>query len=296
MKFERTIINPNEGEVKDMPVVEVPVAEVPVEKPVIEDAVPVAAVAEETVPEVKEKAEEIAEEISVAKPLEDKEPKEESVKESLEDKYKIPEFEPKVARAGVSYFTRVCNKTESTVSINAQDVKKVEAVDEVPASANVVDGVNLVGDRGDRAPEVEEQLKSVAEPAKGEEIPTQTATAVVTSEEGVKEEVSTEPDNNVSGGADKVEEADEATEEPVEEKVSTESEVTDEVTEEVKEPISEKVEEEKTEECGAELSKEAWDKFVDNVIVPTLATCIDRFKNYLVTVIAKDLKDSGPTK
>ena len=42
------------------------------------------------------------------------------------------------------------------------------------------------------------------------------------------------------------------------------------------------------------LSNEAWNKFVDNVIVPTLVTCTEKTIEYIKTVLSNDLKNLKP--
>ena len=40
------------------------------------------------------------------------------------------------------------------------------------------------------------------------------------------------------------------------------------------------------------FNKIAWDKFVDNVIVPTLCTCIEKTKDFVKSTLSEDLKNS----
>lgn len=88
---------------------------------------------------------------------------------SLEEKYKIPEFTPHV-RPDVG---------EKVLKVNGEDVKGVEGVDEVPEGEDVLDGLEI---DGDVSHEVQEQLDALTS-VKDEEILTQNVTLLETADE-----------------------------------------------------------------------------------------------------------------
>lgn len=164
-----------------------------------------------------------------------------TVEETLEERYAIPQFEPKIGAAKIH--DEFPKSTE--VKLAAEDIKHIEGATEIPEDAEVVDGVEIVGDL---APEVEQELTELTS-VLGDEIPTQPTTAV-------------EGEHTVED----------------EREGSTESAI----------PRGE----------AQGVFADVWGKFVDNVIVPTLITCLDKVvsktKDYILNVVAPDLKKNNP--
>lgn len=273
MKFERNNLNLTknvEPRVEPTPVEEAPadlnIAETTPEVPVTE------VVVETPVADVEET------------PTAVEEVKTEPTQESLAEKFKIPEFDPKAfPKAPQGIFTRVnppqpalpVTETPTEVKVNAEDIKGIDLVDEVPEGEPVVDGAEIVGEL---APEVEEKLEADLAVAK-EELAAQPAPI---------------PETHVPEWTGNCENC------GAPEHLCTCEETL------IEEPVSAPVEEEKAAEPTPEpqpkeapkadepTKQDAWDKFVDFVIVPTLLTCLDRTKDYIQTVLSDDLKKNNP--
>lgn len=262
MKFERNNLNANK-------VASVLVEETPVLAPEnITEPAPV----EETPIEVAEVSTPVVEEVvqPVVAPVEAPTPE---PAQTIEEKYKIPEFEPKVRPNG---FTRVQTAPAPTPipTVAAEDVKSVEAVDEVPAGEPVQEGVEIVGDL---APEVQEQLDALSSAPVEEPAP-----EVPQSAEVVPEAVPEWTGNCEQCGA-------------LEHLCTCDAPIPDAP------PVEEAPEPTPTEETASDVDQTeeptaavAWKKFVDFVIIPTLMTCIDKFKEYITDVLSADLKKSNP--
>lgn len=249
------------------------------------ETVPEAPVAEPT-PEVTAPAVETPVAAVEETPTAVEEAKTAPAQESLAEKFKIPEFDPKAfPKAPQGIFTRVHHTpptvaptppVEEVVQVKGEDVKSIDLVDEVPEGEPVVDGVEIVGDL---PPEVEEKLEADLSVA--------------------QEEVAVDPAPTLeppavewTGNCEKCgapehfctcnEVPEEAPAAPVEEEKPADP---------IPEP--EKAEEPK-EEATTSAEQFAWDKFIDFVIVPTLLTCLDRAKDYITTVLADDLKKNNP--
>lgn len=273
MKFERNNLNFTK---KVEPQVEpTPVEEAPADLNIAENTPEVTvteAVVETTVAAVEETPT-VAEEV-----------KTEPTQESLTEKFKIPEFDPKAfPKAPQGIFTRVnppqpaptVPETHVEVKINTEAIKGIDLVDEVPEGESVVDGVEMVGEH---APRVEEKLEADLVVAK-EELAAQHAP------------IPSPPVPEGTGKCDKC---------GAPEHLCTREETP------IEEPAPAPVEEEKVADTTTEpqpegatktdepTKQDAWDKFVDFVIVPTLLTCIDRAKDYIQTVLSYDLKKNNP--
>lgn len=282
MKFERNNLNlvrkieeqSAQAAVEETPAV-IDTTETVPEVPVAEPAPEVTAPAVETPVAAVEETPTAVEEAKTA-----------PAQESLAEKFKIPEFDPKAfPKAPQGIFTRVhqtpptvapAPPVEEVVQVKGEDVKSIDLVDEVPEGEPVVDGVEIVGDL---PPEVEEKLEADLSVA--------------------QEEVAVDPAPTLeppavewTGNCEKCgapehfctcnEVPEEAPAAPVEEEKPADP---------IPEP--EKAEEPK-EEATTSAKQFAWDKFIDFVIVPTLLTCLDRAKDYITTVLADDLKKNNP--
>lgn len=206
--------------------------------------------------------------------------------ESLSEKFKIPEFDPKAfPKAPQGIFIRVPQTTpvvapapplEEAVQVKGEDVKSIDLVDEVPEGEHVVDGVEIVGDLSSEVEEkLEDDLSVAHEKVAADPTPTPEPFAVERTGEyekcGSSEHLCT--CNEVPEEAPVVHAEKEKPAEPI--------------------PGLEK-EEEPKEDATTVAMRLAWDKFIDFVIVPTLLTCLDRAKDYITTVLADDLKKNNP--
>lgn len=280
MLFERKNISPLENEkqvnevleevvdtVGDVKEVAVDVHEEVAEKV---DVTPTEEVVEDVVNDPVEDVVEAKEAESVVTP---------TPKSALEEKYAIPEFEPK---QGAAYFKRVV-KPDIQVKLNddivketkidAKDVKSIECVDEVPDDVEVLDGVELVGELDES---VEVKINDGVSVSL-DDFPTEPLKSPDTVEKEVVAEKVVE-----EGKEDKVEEKE--VDVPDDEPsfiISDELANADEVTNKPKKEESEDF-------------KKTWEKFVDNVIIPTLVSGLDRLKDYVKTDVAEDLKKCSP--
>lgn len=217
-------------------------------------------------------------------PIVEEDVKVEPRQEALAEKFKIPEFDPSAfPKAPQSIFTRVnppqpalpVTETPTDVKVNAEDIKGIDLVDEVPEGEPVVDGVEIVGEL---APEVEEKLEADLAVAK-EELAAQPAPIPET------------PVPEWTGYCEKCgapEHLCTCEETPIEEPAPAPVE-----EEKVAEPTPEPQPEEAP-KADEPTKQGTWDKLVDLVIVPTLLTCLDRAKDYIQTVLSDDLKKNTP--
>lgn len=276
MKFERNNLNLVK---KVEPQVEpTPVEEAPADLNITETApeVPVTETVAETPVAAVEETPTAAEEV-----------KTEPMQESLAERFKIPEFDPKAfPKAPQGIFTRVnppqhvapaapVPEAPVEVKIDAEDVKGIDLADEVPEGEPVVDGVEIVGEL---APEVEEKLEADLAVAK-EELAAQPAPIPET------------PVTEWTGNCEKCgapEHLCACEETPIEEPAPAPVE-----EEKVAEPTPEPQPEEAP-KADEPTKQDARDKFVDFVIVPTLLTCLDRAKDYITTVLSDYLKKNNP--
>lgn len=194
----------------------------------------------------------------------------EEPKASISDRFAIPEFESKIL-----------NKVEEApVTPAAEEVEELPVVNETSTTITVKlpDGRQVELDKAvllntqTTVREVVEEPVAEGSSAEVEENATEPATTLDTVD---------------VGGVSVMESEDLADAIP--------EEAIEEETEESTEPIeADTTDENHTEEKEFELSGETWDKFVDNVIIPTLTTCMEKTIDYIKVVLAKDLKDVNP--
>lgn len=256
-------------QLKEMGITEVVRASAKVDtKNKVEEAVAVAPVVEEVVAPVVEEVPVV--EVPAAEPV-----KEDVAKlEALKKRFAIPTFNR-------GKFERV-TKPEAVA-------EKVDAVvdEKVDETATIVDEkVDAVVEpvKEERVP-AEMLFKKVVEP-----VPVEAVVAPVEEPAPVVEEVVEAPVvEEVVKAAEPVDVVEPQVEVavPVED-IQTEPDISS-TTENLKEDESE-VEPEEKSAANFELSAEAWEKFIDDVIVPTLDTCVDHLKNFIHSVLADDLK------
>lgn len=147
---------------------------------------------------------------------------------------------------------------------------------------------------GDVKPEVEEK--------KEVDIPAWAVKSVEVVDEIPEGVLVTDGVNIVGDLAVKVEEQLEEISETLVKQESVVKEVSAPVDDEIDKVIKEEAtkQEESTTESVSAIDEmvddvdKVWDKFVENVVIPTLTTCLDRLKDYVDKVLADELKKESP--